>query len=108
MDNAQTKLDGADSESDKILNQAKKDCEKLIIEMNDRFHKSAEIKKRSVETKIVQMKEAALKEIRDTSVKIAMESVKKIISTSVDKSRLDVLFKKNLEEAKAELKKINS
>ena len=108
LDNTQNKLDGANSESNKILNQAKKDSEKLVIEMNDKFHKTAEIKKRSAETKIVQMKEAALKEIRDTSVKIAMESVKKIISTSVDKSKLDVLFKKNLEEAKAELKKINS
>ena len=108
LDNTQTKLDGADPESDKILNQAKKDCEKLIIEMNDKFHKSSEIKKKSVETKIVQMKEAALKEIRDTSVKIAIDSVKKIISTSVDKSKLDFLFEQNLEEAKTELKKINS
>ena len=108
LDNAQNKLDGANSESNKVLNQVKKDSEKLVIEMNDKFHKTAEIKKRSAETKIVQMKEAALKEIRDTSVRIAMESVKKIISTSVDKSKLDVLFKKNLEEAKAELKKINS
>ena len=108
LDNTQTKLEGANSECDKILDQAKKDSEQLIIEMNDKFHKSAEIKKRSAETKIVQMKETALKEIRNASVKIAMESVKKIISTSVDKSKLDVLFKKNLEEAKAELKKINS
>ena len=108
LDNTQTKLDGVDSESDKILNQAKKDSEKLIIEMNDKFHKSAEIKKRSVETKIVQMKEAALKEIRDTSVKIAIDSVKKIISTSIDKSKLDLLFEQNLEESKTELKKINS
>jgi len=108
LDNAQNKLDGANSESNKALNQAKKDSEKLVIEMNDKFHKTAEIKKRSAETKIVQMKEFALKEIRDTSVKMAMVSVKKIISTSVDKSKLDVLFKKNLEEVKAELKKINS
>ena len=108
LDNTQTKLEGANSECDKILDQAKKDSEQLIIEMNDKFHKSAEIKKRSAETKIVQMKEAALKEIRDTSVKIAMESVKKIIFTSIDKSKLDVLFEKNLEEAKMELKKINS
>ena len=108
LDNAQIKLDGANSECDEILNQAKKDGEKLIIEINDKFHRSAEIKKRSAETKIVQMKENALKEIKDTSVKIAMESVKKIISTSVDKSKLDVLFEKNLEEAKSELKKINS
>ena len=108
LDNAQNKLDGANPESNKVLNQAKKDSEKLVIEMNDKFHKTAEIKKRSAETKIVQMKETALKEIRDTSVKMAMVSVKKIISTSVDKSKLDVLFKKNLEEVKAELKKINS
>ena len=107
LDNTQAKLDGANSECDEILNQAKKDSEKLTIEINDKFHKSAEIKKRSAETKIVQMKENALKEIKDTSVKIAKESVKKIISTSVDKSKLDVLFEKNLEEAKSELKKIN-
>ena len=108
LDNAQTKLDGANSECEKILDQAKKDSKKLIIEMNDRYHKSAEIKKKSAETKIAQMKEDALKEIREASVNIAIESVKKVISTSVDKSKLDVLFEKNLEEAKTELKKVNS
>ena len=54
------------------------------------------------------MKEAALKEIKDVSIKIAVESVKKIISTSVDKSKLDSLFDKNLEETKTALKKVNS
>ena len=54
------------------------------------------------------MKEAAIKEIKDTSIKIAVDAVKKIITTSVDKSKLDTLFQKNLEEAKEELKKINS
>ena len=54
------------------------------------------------------MKESAIKEIKNTSIKIAVESVKKIISTSVEKSKLDNLFEKNLEETKAELKKINS
>ena len=41
LDNAQNKLDEANSESNKILNQAKKDSEKLVIEMNDKFHKTA-------------------------------------------------------------------
>ena len=100
--------DDALTNSEKILDQAKKDSKKLIIEMNDRYHKSAEIKKKSAETKIAQMKEDALKEIREASVNIAIESVKKVISTSVDKSKLDVLFEKNLEEAKTELKKVNS
>ena len=35
-----------------------------------------------------------------------MDSVKKIITTSVDKSKLDTLFQKNLEETKEELKKL--
>ena len=108
LDNSQNKLDQSKMEVSKILDEAKKDSEQLIIEMNDRFHKSAETKKKLAEIKIIQMKENALKEIKDVSVKIAIESVKKIVSTSIDKTKLDALFEKNLEETKKELKKINS
>jgi len=106
--NSQNKLNSASDEGNKIIDQIKKDSERLVIEMNDKFHKSSEIKKKLAETKINQMKDAAIKEIKDTSVKVAIESVKKIISTSVDKSKLDTIFEKNLEEAKTQLKKINS
>ena len=108
LDNAQNKLDTAQSISDEILEQAQKDSDKLIIELNDKFHKTSEIKKNLAENKIDQMKEAAIKEIKDASIKIAVDSVKKIINTSVDKSKLDTLFQKNLDETKEELKKINS
>ena len=108
LDNAQKKLDSAKTESNEILEQAKKDSDRLIIELNDKFHKSSEIKKNSAENKIVQMKETAIKEIKNASVKIAVDSVKKIITTSVDKNKLDTLFQKNLDETKEELKKINS
>lgn len=108
LDDAQRKLDSANSENKKILDHAKSESEKLIIEMNDKFHKSAEIKKNLAQNKISQMKDAAIKEIKDTSIKIAVKSVKKIITTSIDKSKLDNLFEKNLEETKSELKKINS
>ena len=108
LDNSQTKLDNSGNETNKIIDQAKRDSERLVIELNEKFHKSAEIKKKLAETKINQMKEAAIKEIKDTSIKIAVDSVKKIISTSVDKNKLDKIFEKDLEEAKTELKKINS
>ena len=108
LDNSQSKLDSASEETNKIIEQAKKDSENLVIEINEKFHKSAEIKKKLAETKITQMKEAAIKEIKDTSIKIAVDSVKKIISTSVDKSKLDLLFEKKLEETKTALKNINS
>tara|TARA_Y100000741_G_scaffold355101_1_gene330145 strand:+ start:132 stop:629 length:498 start_codon:yes stop_codon:yes gene_type:complete len=108
VDNAQNKLDTAKSVSNEILEEAKKDSDKLIIELNNKFHKSSEIKKNLAENKISQMKKAAIKEIKDASIKIAVESVKKIITTSVDKTKLDTVFQKNLDETKVELKKINS
>ena len=108
LDSSQVKLNEATGESKKILDQAQKESDNLIIEMNDKFHKSSEIKKNLAEKKIFQMKEAAIKEIKDTSIRLAMESVKKIISTSIDKSKLDNLFEKNLEESKIALKKIKS
>ena len=108
LDNAQNKLDSAKKETQKIKDQAKKDSENLIIEMNEKFHKLAEIKKNLAQTKISQMKNNAIKDIKNTSAKIAVDAVKKILSTSVDKSKLENLFDKDLKEAKVLFKKINS
>jgi len=107
LDNAQNKLDTAQNVKNEILDQAKKDSDRLIIELNDKFHKSSDLKKNMAENKINQMKEGAIKEIKDASIRIAIDSVKKIITTSVDKSKLSTLFQKNLDETKEELKKIN-
>ena len=108
LDNSQKKLETAENVKKEILDQAKKDSDRLIIELNDKFYKSSDLKKNLTENKINQMKERAIKEIKDVSIKIAVDSVKKIITTSVDKSKLDSLFQKNLDETKEELKKINS
>jgi len=108
LDKAQDKLDSAKQEAKKIASAAKNDSEKLVIEMNDKFHKISEIKKNLAQTKIFQMKDSAIKEVRNSSIRVAVDSVKKIISTSVDKSKLDNLFNKDLEETKTLLKKINS
>ena len=108
LNNAQNKLNTSQSVSNEILEQAKIDSDKLIIELNDKFHKTSEIKKNLTKNKISQLKEAAIKEIKDASVKIAVDSVKKIIVTSIDKSKLNSLFQKNLDATKEELKKIRS
>ena len=108
LNNAQKKLDNAKNETKEILDQAKKDSENLIIEMNDKFHKSSEIKKNIASSKISQMKESAIKEIKNTSIRLAIDSVKKVIGESVDKSKLDNLFNKNLKETKSSLKKVKS
>ena len=108
LDDAQSKLNSAEQEKKKIIDQSNIEAEKLIKDMSEKFSKSAEIKKNLANIKISQMKDAAIKDIKDTSIKIAIEAVKKTISTSVDKSKLDILFEKNLEETKIELKKVNS
>ena len=108
LDDAQNKLNSAEQEKKKIINQANIEAEKLTKDMSEKFSKSAEIKKNLANIKISQMKDAAIKDIKDTSINIAIEAVKKTISTSVDKSKLDILFEKNIEETKIELKKVNS
>ena len=60
LDNAQNKLNTAQTVSNEILDEAKKDSDKLIIELNDKFHKSSEIKKNLAENKISQMKDCLL------------------------------------------------
>ena len=108
LDDAQSRLNSAEQEKKEIIDQANIEAEKLTKDMSEKFSKSAEIKKNLANIKISQMKDAAIKDIKDTSIKIAIEAVKKTISTSVDKSKLDILFEKNLEETKIELKKVNS
>ena len=73
LDNAQNKLNTVQSIRDEILEQAKKDSDKLVIELNDKFHKTSEIKKNLAENKISQMKELAIKEIKDASINIAVD-----------------------------------
>ena len=72
------------------------------------FIKCQILKKNLAKSKISQMKEAALNDIKKASISIAVDSVKKAISTSVDKSKLDNLFSKDLEQTKSLLQKINS
>ena len=108
LDDAQSKLNSAEQEKKKIINQANIEAEKLTKDMSEKFSKSAEIKNNLANIKISQMKDAAINDIKVTSINIAIEAVKKTISTSVDKSKLDILFEKNLEETKIELKKVNS
>ena len=92
LDDAQNKLTSAEQEKKKIIDQANIEAEKLIKDMSEKFTKSVEIKKNLANIKISQMKDAALKDVKDTSIKIAIEAVKKTISTSVDKSKFDILL----------------
>ena len=100
----ENKLDKSKKESKLIIETAKKENEKNILEKTNKFHQLVENKKISTQTKISQMKENALKEIKNISIKISIESVENIIKNSIDKNKLDKLYTNSLDEIKKSLK----
>ena len=55
-----------------------------------------------------QIKNQALKDIKNTSVKLAIESIEKLLKNSVDKSKLDKIYLSSIEETKLALQKKSS
>ena len=54
------------------------------------------------------MKNQALKDVKNASVKIAIESVEKLLKNSIDKSKLNKIYLSSIEETKLALKKKSS
>ena len=100
----ENKIDKSKKETQEIINQAKQDSEKNILEKTKNFHQLMEERKKSTEQKNIQMKENALKEIKNISIKISIQAVETLIKNSIDKNKLDNLYLKSLDEAKTVLK----
>ena len=67
-----------------------------------------ENKKKEADQRNVQMKNQAIKDIKNVSITIALQSIEKLLKKSVDKSKLDKIFKASIEETKLALKKKSS
>ena len=67
-----------------------------------------EIKKKNAEQKIVQMKENALNDIKNVSIKVSLEAVEHLIKNSIDKNKLEKLYAKSLDQVKNSLKHIKA
>ena len=102
------RLAKAKKEIANMIKQANEDSEKNIIKANNNFHKMMEIRKKNTEEKIKQMKVQAIKEIKNTSLDIALESVEKLMLNSLDKNKLDNIFSQSVEETKIALQKKSS
>ena len=102
----ENKIDKSQKETEEIINLARKESEDAIIEKTKKFHQIIEERKKSTEQKIVRLKENALKDIQNISVKISIETVENLIKNSVNKSKLENLYTKSLEQAKIALKQI--
>ena len=100
----ENKIDKSKKETQNIINLAKKNGEKNILEKTEKFHQLIEDRKKNIEQKITLMKENALKEIRNVSIKISLESVGHLIKNSIDKSKIEKFYSRSLEQIKTELK----
>ena len=104
----ENRLAKAKKEIAAMIKQANDDSEKNIIKANDNFHKVIEIRKKNTEEKIRQMKAQAIKEIKNSALYIALESVEKLMLNSLDKNKLDNIFNQSVEETKIALQKKSS
>ena len=91
-----------------MINKANEDAEKIVVKTNEEFHVQMENRKKSTEMRIKQMKNQAFKDIKNTSVKIAINSVEMLLKNSLDKTKLNKLYLSSLEETKLALKKKSS
>ena len=96
------------NEVKEMLDKANDEAEKNVIRINKDFHNLMENRKKNAEERIRQLKNQAEKDIKNASVKIAIESVEKLIKNSLDKSKLDKIYSSSIEETKLALKKKSS
>jgi len=100
----ESKIDKSKKETWQIIDLAKKESEKNILDKSKKFHQIMEYKKIDLEQKIYQMKEDAIRDIKNISVKISMKAIEHLIVNSIDRSKLEKLYDKNLEQVKSSLK----
>ena len=102
------KISNSKREVKEMINKANEEAEKNVINANKAFHSFMENKRKNAEERIKQLKNQAEKDIKNASVKIAIESVEKLIKNSLDKSKLDKIYTASIEETKLALKKKSS
>tara|TARA_B100000959_G_scaffold123011_1_gene129112 strand:+ start:1281 stop:1778 length:498 start_codon:yes stop_codon:yes gene_type:complete len=100
----ESKVSKSREEIKNLIQKAEKQAETNIIKTNEEFHNIVENRKKAAEEKIKQMKAQAIKDVKNSSVDIAIRSVEKIIKNSIDKKKLDKIYISSIDEAKKILK----
>jgi F-type H+-transporting ATPase subunit b len=100
----QIQLDESKKECEEILLRATKLNEEESASMEEKIHSMLAVKEKNIKEKIIQAKDNALKEVKKISTIIAVESAKKIISQTIEKSTIESVnyssIKENLENLK--------
>ena len=102
------KISNSKDEVKEMMDKASEQAEKNVIRANEELHSLMENRKKNAEERIRQLKSQAEKDIKNASVKIAIDSVEKLIKNSLDKSKLDRIYNSSIQETKLALKKKSS
>ena len=101
----QAKLNDSKKECDLILQNAKKISDKDSKELTEKFKNNLKSRERSVEEKITNLKNEALKEIELKAAMLSTDAVREIMKNEIDeKKRADI----NFTSVKQSINKINS
>ena len=100
----ESKIDKSKKETKEIISLARQNSEKTILEKTEKFHQIIEDRKKNAEQKIILMKENALRDIKNTSIKVSVEAVEYLIKNSIDKEKIDKVYDASLKEIKTSLK----
>ena len=102
------KISNSKNEVREMIDKANEEAEKNVFRVNKEFHNLMENRKKKAEERIRQLKSQAEKDIKNASVKIAIDSVEKLIKNSLDKSKLDRIYNSSIQETKLALKQKSS
>ena len=99
------KISNAKTEINLMIDAATEEAEKHILKTNEEFYVQMDNRKKNTEDRIKQMKNQSLKDIKNASVKIAIQSVEILLKNSLDKNKLNNIFTSSIVETKLALKR---
>jgi F-type H+-transporting ATPase subunit b len=99
------KISNAKIEIKQMIDKATDDADSNVLRSNEEFHVQMENRKKNTEDRIKQMKNQALKDIKNASVKISIQAVEVLLKNSLDKNKLNKIFDSSISETKLALKR---
>ena len=102
------KISNSKNEVKEMINKANEEAEKNVTRVSMEFDNLMKNRKKNAEERIKQLKNQAIKDIKNASVFMAIQSVEKLIKNSLDKSKLDKIYSSSIDETKLALKKKSS
>jgi F-type H+-transporting ATPase subunit b len=99
------KIGNAKNEIKQMIDAATEEADRTVLKANEEFHIQMNNRKKNTEDRIKQMKNQALKDIKNASVKISIQAVEGLLKNSLDKNKLNKIFTSSIDETKSALKR---